>query len=101
MGDCSGKTVDKRLAYKLRQAEKGLCIQCPETAIHLHKCRKHWLLEKATKRRYRERLSQKRRDEGLCLNCGVTLDPDSDGGVVCINCGCQTRLRHERGRNLR
>jgi hypothetical protein len=94
-------TTAQKQAYKLRHSAAGLCIECPEKATRGNRCRKHWMINKATKRRYGERISNKRKEAGLCIDCARPLDAESDGeSAVCINCTGQ-RLKPERGGNYR
>lgn len=93
--------TDFRKAYRDRHYESGLCVICPQRATHGDRCRKHWMLQKEYKRKYRVKLSKRRSESGLCLGCGGVLDVEIDDLFeTCINCREQ-RLRPERGGNLR
>jgi hypothetical protein len=92
------KEINRR--YVQWHKEAGLCVKCPEPATHGDMCRKCWMKNKEIKIRYRRKLSEVRAKEGVCANCGVKLDPESDPKVTCINCN-MSRLRRERGRNMR
>lgn len=95
--------IDRRKKYQDWHRAAGLCVSCPEKATHGIKCRKHWLMNKRDKKKYRNKIKAQRRETGKCITCGITLDPEIDTGATCINCGGESAIhpRPQTRRNYR
>jgi len=74
--------------YKDLHKSLGLCINCSEKALPNNVCCiKHKITHNSFMVGYMRDLKKKRKQKGLCTDCGIFLDSDIDNGhVKCQNC---------------
>jgi hypothetical protein len=85
-------------AYRVRNAELGLCRSCAAEALPLRRyCLKHLLYERnrnrripqAQRNRYAARKAEMRKrykEIGRCPTCSAPKGEQDDGYVKCVNC---------------
>lgn len=86
MGRDPLKQKAARERYVARHLALGLCRKCSEPATHGNFCRPHWEAYKIRSARGSQKIRDIRMANGLCIRCGMVLDPEIDSLTKCVSC---------------